>query len=104
GLGSYMAANTIRFVSLPLFHAILAGIVGYFMGLSVINPSRRNALLFIGLTVAAVLHGCYNTFAGGILGPFIIGLTIVLFVSYLRRSPEMTDEMAQAEQQSRKKP
>lgn len=99
GLGSYVAANTIRFVSLPLFHAILAGIVGYFMGLGVINVSRQGGLLFIGIVIAAVLHGSYNTFAGGILGPFIIGFTIVLFVSYLRRSEEMAEAMEQAERE-----
>jgi RsiW-degrading membrane proteinase PrsW (M82 family) len=99
GLGSYVAANTIRFVSLPLFHAILAGIVGYFIGLAAINPSRQTAILLIGMVIAIVLHGFYNTFAGGILGPFIIGFTILLFVSYLRRSKQMVDEMQQAERE-----
>lgn len=102
GLGSYVAANTIRFVSLPLFHAILAGIVGYFIGLAVINPSRQGAILCVGLVIAAVLHGLYNTFAGTIVGPFVIGFTIVLFVSYLRRSKQMSQEMEQAEQDNQK--
>lgn len=97
GLGSFVAANTIRFVSLPLFHAILAGIVGYFMGLAAINPSRQGAILVIGIAIASLLHGFYNTFAGGIVGPFIIGFSIVLFVSYLRRSKQMVDEMHEAE-------
>lgn len=97
GLGSFVAANTIRFVSLPLFHAILAGIVGYFMGLAAINPSRQGAILVIGIAIASLLHGLYNTFAGGILGPFIIGFSIVLFVTYLRRSKQMIDEMQEAE-------
>jgi RsiW-degrading membrane proteinase PrsW (M82 family) len=99
GLGSYVAANTIRFVSLPLFHAILAGIVGYFIGLGAINPSRQGAILFIGLAIAAVLHGLYNTFASGVLGPFIIGFSISLFVSYLRRSQQMKEEMERAERE-----
>lgn len=99
GLGSFVAANTIRFVSLPLFHAILAGIVGYFIGLAAINPSRQTALILIGLAIAAVLHGLYNTFAGSFAGLFIIAFTILLFVSYLRRSRQMVDEMQQAEQE-----
>lgn len=97
GLGSYVAANTIRFVSLPLFHAILAGIVGYFMGLAAINPSRQGAILVIGISIASLLHGLYNTFAAGVLGPFMIGFSIVLFVSYLRRSKQMIEEMQEAE-------
>jgi protease PrsW len=97
GLGSFVAANTIRFVSLPLFHAILAGMVGYFMGLAAINPSRQGAIIFIGLAIAAFLHGLYNTFAGSVAGLFIIGFTILLFVTYLRRSRQMVNEMQRAE-------
>lgn len=101
-LGSYVAANTIRFVSLPLFHAILAGIVGYFIGLAMINPSRRSAILFIGIIITATLHGLYNTFAGGVPGLLIVGFTILLFVTYLRRSQQLVNEMYRAEMSSRK--
>jgi RsiW-degrading membrane proteinase PrsW (M82 family) len=101
-LGSYVAANTIRFVSLPLFHAILAGIVGYFIGLTIINPSRRNALCFVGVLIAAILHGLYNTFAGGLPGLVIVGFAILLFVAYLRRSQQIVTEMHRAEQNSRR--
>ncbi|HEY9639216.1 MAG TPA: PrsW family glutamic-type intramembrane protease [Coleofasciculaceae cyanobacterium] len=99
GLGSFVAANTIRFVSLPLFHAILAGMVGYFMGLAAVNPSRQGAIILIGLAIAAVLHGLYNTFAGSVVGLVIIAFTILLFVTYLRRSRQMVEEMQQAELQ-----
>jgi RsiW-degrading membrane proteinase PrsW (M82 family) len=95
--GAYVIANTIRFVSLPLFHAILAGIVGYFMGLAAINPSRRNAIIFIGVAIAAALHGFYNTFAGNVLGLLVIGFSILLFVTYIRRSKQMVEEMQKAE-------
>jgi RsiW-degrading membrane proteinase PrsW (M82 family) len=97
GFGSYILANTIRFVSLPLFHAILAGIVGYFLGLAAINRSRQLPIMFIGVALAAVLHGSYNTFSNGVLGLVIIGFTILLFVAYLRRSQQMVEEMQQAE-------
>jgi protease PrsW len=97
GFGSYVAANTIRFVSLPLFHAVLAGIVGYFMGLAAVNPSRRGIILTLGIAIAATLHGIYNTFAGGIPGPLIIGFSILLFFTYLRRNPQMVEEMERAE-------
>lgn len=97
GFGSYVAANTIRFVSLPLFHAVLAGIVGYFIGLAAINRSRQGIILTLGIAIAATLHGIYNTFAGGIPGPLIIGFSILLFFTYLRRNPQMVEEMQQAE-------
>jgi len=97
GFGTYILVNTIRFVSLPLFHAILAGIVGYFLGLAAINRSRQLPIMFIGVALAAVLHGSYNTFSDGILGLVIISFTILLFVAYLRRSQQMVTEMQQAE-------
>jgi len=101
GFGSYVLVNTIRFVTVPLFHAILAGIVGYFIGLAAINPARRGAIVAIGIAIAAVLHGLYNTFAGGLLGVLVIAFSILLFVSYLRRSQSMVFEMRQAERLAR---
>jgi protease PrsW len=96
-LGLYVLLNTIRFVSLPLYHAIWAGIVGYFMGLAAINPSRQGSIIFIGLSVSAVLHGCYNTFSNGLIGFAILAFSILLFVTYLNRSQQIVDEMQKAE-------
>lgn len=97
-LGAYVLANTIRFITLPLFHAILAGISGYFLGLAAINPSRQSALICIGIAIAAVLHGFYNTFANQRpLGLAIITFSVILFVAYLRRSRQMVSELQQAE-------
>lgn len=97
GLGDYVLVNTIRMVSLPLFHATWAGIVGYFLGLAAINPSRRGMIIAIGIAISAVLHGCYNTFSNNLLGFAILAFSILLFVAYLRRSKEMVDRMQQAE-------
>lgn len=98
-LESYELVKTIRFISLPLFHAVLAGIVGYFIGLAAINPSRRKPLIFIGIAIAAILHGLYDTFAGGMLGLIVLTFAILLFVVYLRRSQQMMVDMHQAEEQ-----
>lgn len=93
----YVLSNTIRFVSLPLFHAILAGTVGYFLGLAAINRSRQLPIIFIGVAIAAVLHGAYDRFSGGWIGFGIITFSILLFVAYLRRSKQLVEEMQQAE-------
>jgi protease PrsW len=100
-LESFVLVNTIRFISLPLFHAVLAGIVGYFMGLAAINPSRQVPIIFIGIAIAAVLHGLYDTFAGSVIGFGILAFTILLFVVYTRRSQQMITDMQQAEQRYR---
>jgi protease PrsW len=95
--GLYVLLNTIRFVSLPLYHAIWAGIVGYFMGLAAINPSRQGSIILIGLSVSAVLHGCYDTFSNSFVGFAILAFSILLFVTYLNRSQQIVDEMQKAE-------
>lgn len=95
--GSYLLINTIRFIPLPLIHAVFAGIVGYFLGLAAINRSRQNAIIFIGVAIASVLHGLYDTFANGIIGLGILVFSILLFVTYLRRSKQMVSELEQAE-------
>lgn len=97
GFGFYVLINTIRFVSLPLYHAIWAGIVGYFLGLAAINPSRKGSIIFIGLGVSAVLHGSYNTFSNSWIGFVILGFSILLFVTYLNRSQQIVDDMQNAE-------
>ncbi|MBD1849062.1 PrsW family glutamic-type intramembrane protease [Leptolyngbya sp. FACHB-711] len=97
-LGMYLATHSIRFGSLPLFHAVLTGIVGYFIGLSARYPSRRAALLLLGLTIAAVLHGLYNAVSGGLPGLGVVGFSILLFVAYLDRSSQIMQYLEQIEQ------
>ena len=96
-LEDYVLINTIRLVSLPLFHAVWAGIVGYFLGLAAINPSRQSTIIWIGIAVSAVLHGSYDTFSETLLGFVILAFSILLFVAYLRRSKHLSDEMQEAE-------
>ena len=95
--GGFFLVNTLRFVSLPLFHAIWSGIVGYFIGLAAINPSRERSIIFIGVAIAAILHGLYNTFVSNLLGLAILIFSILLFVAYLRRSRQLVNEMKYAE-------
>ena len=95
--GAFFLVNTFRFISLPLFHAIWAGIVGYFLGLAAINPSREKSIIFFGVAIAAILHGLYNTFSGSLLGLATLVFSILLFVAYLRRSRQLVNEMRQAE-------
>lgn len=97
GITGHVLLTTVRFISLPLIHAIWAGIVGYFIGLAAINPSRKYPIIFIGVVIAAVLHGLYDVFTSSLIGLGILAFSILLFVTYLRRSKEMVREMKQAE-------
>lgn len=97
-LGMYLATHTIRFVSLPLFHAVLTAIVGYFIGLSVRYPRRRVMLLLIGITIAALLHGLYNAFSGGIIGLGVVAFSFLLLIAYLDRSSRIMQFLDETEQ------
>ncbi|VEP14684.1 conserved membrane hypothetical protein [Hyella patelloides LEGE 07179] len=98
GITDHILLTTIRFISLPLIHAIWAGIVGYFIGLAAINPSRKKPIIFIGVAISAVLHGVYNTFSNNAIGLIVMAFSILLFVTYLRNSKEMIREMQQFEE------
>ncbi|MEN9520336.1 MAG: hypothetical protein RLZZ381_2924 [Cyanobacteriota bacterium] len=98
----HILLTTVRFISLPLIHAIWAGIVGYFIGLAAINPSRKNPIIFIGVAISAILHGVYDTFASSEIGVIVLAFSILLFVTYLRSSKEMIREMQQFEEKYQK--
>ncbi|MFB2939313.1 PrsW family intramembrane metalloprotease [Aerosakkonemataceae cyanobacterium BLCC-F154] len=91
-LGEYLLVSTIRFICLPLFHAIWAGIFGYFLGLSAISNSRKTTIILIGWTIPAVLHGFYNTFAETAIGLLVMAFSILLFLTYLRNGQKMISQ------------
>lgn len=100
-LEQYTLITTVRFVSLPLFHAVWSGISGYFLGLSTINAQRQWSITGLGIGIAAILHGLYNTFSNSLIALFFAGFSIVLFVVYLRFSQEMITTLTTQEQKNR---
>ncbi len=67
-----------------LFHACMAGIVAFFIGLGAWYRDIRFHLLAFGLLVAGVLHGLYNHLADGWGGAALAALTVFTFVGYVR--------------------
>ncbi len=63
GYGDYILTQLLRFISLPLLHALWAAVVAYFIGLAMHAPQRKNALLIVGLGAMAIVHGVYDVFA-----------------------------------------
>jgi protease PrsW len=84
GHGDYLITQLLRLVSLPFLHGIWTGTSAYFAGLSAINPSARRVVIIAGLLGVSLLHGLYNTFAGGWLGFLLAILSLALFVGYVR--------------------
>ena len=73
-----------RLVSGSVFHATMAGIVGYFVALACDRPSRGPgwAALGLGLLGTAALHGCYDWTSDGWLGTLTAAAVVLAFLGY----------------------
>lgn len=100
GLYAYFIASVVRTVSLPVLHAVWTAIVGYFIGLSFAARRKTNAVLLIGLAIAAVLHGLYDAFLSqgmGFVAFLVAALTILLFLAYRRNADRVMAEVQRAD-------
>ncbi len=52
--------SLIRFVSGTFLHALTAGVMGYFLALSIKYSTNGRKIILAGLGTAALLHGLYN--------------------------------------------
>lgn len=77
-----------------LFHACMAGIVAFFIGLGAWYPDVRYHLIGFGLLVAGVLHGLYNYLADGWGGAALAALTVFTFVGYVRTGDRIGERLA----------
>jgi hypothetical protein len=76
-----------RFLTDPIDHACWAGITGYFIGLAITGTSRRRyGLGFVGIGIAALLHGLndWNPVNGHITWIVVTLASVLLFLGYAR--------------------
>jgi RsiW-degrading membrane proteinase PrsW (M82 family) len=84
GLDAYIVVQLTRLITLPLLHAVFAGISAHFIALGVETPELKRALILVGLAIAALVHGLYNTFSGTLVG-FVLAIgAVLLFIAYVR--------------------
>jgi RsiW-degrading membrane proteinase PrsW (M82 family) len=96
GLGDGGLAVTLwRLLTDGLFHACMAGIVAFFIGLSAWYRIVRLQLIGFGLVVAGVLHGLYDHWASGWGGAAIAAATVFTFVGYVRSGDRVGARLAQ---------
>ena len=75
-----------RFLTDPIDHAMWAGITGYFIGLAITGENRKYSVGFVGIAIAAVLHGLndWNLINGHIAWVLITLISVLLFLGYAR--------------------
>ncbi len=73
-----------RFVSATFLHALVSGVLGYFLVLSFRHIYHRKKIFLIGLITVSLLHGIYNWSIIKIegLGKFILPLLILIILSW----------------------
>ncbi len=58
---SVMASESFfRFISGTFLHALASALMGYFLAVSILNTKKRKFFVFVGLSLAIVLHALYN--------------------------------------------
>ena len=75
-----------RFLTDPIDHAMWAGITGYFIGLAITGPVRKYSVGFVGIAIAAVLHGLndWNPINAHPTWVLITVISVLLFLGYAR--------------------
>ncbi len=101
GSGNYVVLEFLRLITLPFLHCVFSGIAGYYLGLSLLAPQRRTALLLLGVGTAAVIHGLYDFLAGNWLGIGMGAVAILMFVAYLRSAEHITETITRLPAASR---
>jgi RsiW-degrading membrane proteinase PrsW (M82 family) len=86
---STTAVSIWRLVTGGMFHACLAGITAYFIGLARWYRTAAWALMAIGLALTSVLHGTYDSAAGNWLGALVAACVVFLFLGYVRSGDEI---------------
>jgi RsiW-degrading membrane proteinase PrsW (M82 family) len=98
--GQYVVVQVLRFVSLPLLHGIWSATLGYFIGLAFCLRASKRVLLVFGLSLVTIMHGLYNTFAGGWFGLLVAIASLLLFIGYVRSQHFILSGLLQANVES----
>lgn len=91
GHGNYVLWEFLRLISLPFLHCVFSGIAGYYLGLSLLAPQRRTALVLLGIGLAALTHGLYDFSSGSWLALVIAAAAVLMLVAYLRSAEHITE-------------
>lgn len=92
-VGSFVLLQVWRLVGGSVFHACLAGIVGYFAGLGMEHRHVGRGLVVVGLGLAAVAHGAYDAFAGTAIGAALAIAIVATFLAYVHSSTRFEAEL-----------
>jgi hypothetical protein len=91
----YFVLNFVwRFVTDPVTHACWAGLTGYFIGLAVTGRHHWYQVAWIGLAIAAILHGLndWSRVNGHPAWILVVLISGILFLGYAMVGARLTPE------------
>ena len=91
---SFAAVITWRLLTDSLLHALMAGIAAYFIGLAYRYRRSCWTLIGIGLGLAAILHGAYDSLSSGWPGTLMAAAIVFMFAGYVRSGDQIADQFA----------
>ncbi len=96
--GQTIIAQIVRFMSLPLLHAVWAGVVGYFIGLSLLKKKAQWVFIAVGIGLMSIIHGFYDVFSHNLIG-FALALgSVLVLMSYISEEETITAKVRLAEE------
>lgn len=88
--------NIARLTSLPFLHACWCGIAGYFLSFSELYPKYRWGLRVLALSVPAIIHGLYDSFADIRLIPLaLVFFGLMLLTIYIKQGVNYQSKLRQ---------
>jgi RsiW-degrading membrane proteinase PrsW (M82 family) len=84
-----------RIIASVFGHMAYSGYFGYFIGLSVLKPSKRWQILGIGYLTAATLHGLWNAADGGFGGAGVGILAYIFLIAAILKARQLSPTRAQ---------
>jgi RsiW-degrading membrane proteinase PrsW (M82 family) len=85
GLEALFVSGLARTLALPVLEAVWGALAGYFAGLASVR--RAPGVALVGLALAALLHGTYETFRAadqGVLALLVAGVSLLAFLACRR--------------------
>ena len=82
--GTILTIQIVRFIPLPLLHAVWSGIVGWFIAAAThTNANWTWVPIALGIGGVSILHGVYDVFSSGFLAIILAAISILVFLCYL---------------------
>lgn len=83
GLGMGITLIIFRGLLTTAMHLLSGGIIGYYLGLTKFMPQKSKKIMWVGLILAILFHGFYNTIIRFGYDWTIIPLALLLIVTYV---------------------